>query len=158
VAADSAFPADDVLVYFHSVAPEDLRRTAAYLQSEGWTLRGVSGGRTEVFGNVLVELTKTDGAIQIGRDRSQWAMDLKLAGWTSSFDLGIVIDAKARRTTWDTSSRNPAEIKQLPEGVRWAAVLLEVLTWLAEAKDVEIQLTECRNRRFHTRFPGSKRT
>ncbi len=56
-------------------------------------------GKTESFGSVLVELTRANGAIKIARDRSQWVMDVKLAGWKNWFDLGIVIDAKAGRTT-----------------------------------------------------------
>jgi hypothetical protein len=153
VSADGVSGADDALVYFHSVAPEDVLRAVASLQSEGWGLHGVKGGQTESFGNVLVELTRADGAIKIVRDRSQWAMDIKLAAWNSWFDLSIIMDAKAERTTWNTSSSNPYEVKQLPEGVHWADVLTEVLSWLTSVNDVEIQLTECRSRRFHERFP-----
>jgi len=154
VAADEDSQVNEVLVYFRSVAPKDVLRTVAILESKGWNLQGVRGGSSEPFGNVLVQLTSTEGAIKIVRDRSQWMMDIKLASWSSWFDLGVVIDAKEGRRSWGASFGNPYTVKQLPPGVRWAAVLPEMLAWLSGVNDIESQLTDCRERRFESFFPG----
>jgi hypothetical protein len=140
-----------------SIAPADIVDTIAWLADEGWSPASGQGGREEPFGDVVVEFAKGGGAIKIVRDRGIWELTLRLSSWRTWFDLGIIMDTKSGRTNWKSLlDRNPYEVTQLPEGVRWIQALPEILSWAASTPKEEVLLIECRNRRLAVQFPSLK--
>ena len=151
--ADHSLPAEGALEYLISVAPPDIVNTTTWLAREDWTPTTGRGGQHEAFGNVVVEFGKGGGAIKIARDRGIWETTIRLSGWQSWFGLGIIMDARAGRTTWVPSDRIPYEVKQLPEGVLWTHALPEIVSWSASTPNVEALLDDCRKRRLAMLFP-----
>jgi hypothetical protein len=157
--AEHSSLAQGALAFMRSRAPADIATTISWLTGDGWTPMTGRGGEHEAFGNMTVEFGKDGGAIKIVRDRGIWELALRSAGWQRYFDLGLVVDTKAGRTSWTPSDgTNPYEVKQQPEGVLWAQALPEVLGWLANTPDAEDLLDEHRERRYGMLFPGSKQT
>jgi hypothetical protein len=151
--ADHSSLTEVALEYLTSVAPPDIADAISWLLGEGWSPATGRGGTHEAFGNVVVEFGKGGGAIRITRDRGIWEATLRLSGWQSSFGLGVILDARAGRTTWVPSDRNPYEVKQLPEGVQWTHALPEIVSWSAARPNAEALLDDCQKRRFAMLFP-----
>jgi len=151
--ADHSSLTQVALEYLTSVAPPDIAAAISWLLGEGWSPATGRGGTHEAFGNVVVEFGKGGGAIRITRDRGIWEATLRLSGWQSSFGLGVILDARAGRTTWVPSDRNPYEVKQLPEGVQWTHALPEIVSWSAARPNAEALLDDCQKRRFAMLFP-----
>jgi hypothetical protein len=112
--SDHSSLAPGAMDYMISIAPADIAATITWLTDEGWTPLSGMGGQQEAFGDVVIEFGKDGDAIKIVRDRRIWEMTFRFSDWRSWFDLDIVLDAKAGRTTWAPSERNPYEVEQLP--------------------------------------------
>ena len=92
----------ETLEYVRTVAPDDVQKTIAWLSANDWHAEHTQRGRQESFGNVLVELVRSDDRITVTRDRGQWTLHLRLSGWPQRFDLHIVLDTIAGRTDWSS--------------------------------------------------------
>lgn len=144
----------DVLRYVSSKAPSDVLKTLDLLESSGWHTESAIGGQSAPFGDVLLFLAKGSDQIIVERDHGKWFLQIKLKGWSTKFDLGIVLDAMNERTSWDPLPENPYEVEQEPDGIKWLDALPNVLSWLTDTNDVETCLVAYRDRRFRTQFPS----
>jgi hypothetical protein len=144
----------DVLQYMREHAPVDVLDTIVQLEADEWRATKAWGGTSEPFGNLTISFTREQDELTVIRDRGQWCLEFMMVGWTSKFDLGIVLDAMNNRETWDDSIRNPYELKQLPEGVAWVKQVPEVLAWLGSVADGESRLNNARGKRWLYLYPG----
>jgi hypothetical protein len=69
------------------LAPPDLPESVAWLarqlESKGWTLVS-DETHPESFGDRIVVYRRRPVTLRLIRDRSQWSVDLKVAGWRES--------------------------------------------------------------------------
>src|SRR4029077_9604030 len=57
----------------------DVRGALTWLAGAGFAVRSQRAGRTESFGNVLIEWERPPMGVQVVRDRGQWLVDV--AAW-----------------------------------------------------------------------------
>ena len=63
-----------------SRTPTDVRGALTWLAGAGFAVRSQRGGRTESFGNVLIEWERPPMGVQVVRDRGQWLVDIAAGG------------------------------------------------------------------------------
>lgn len=146
----------DSMEYIKERAPEDVLQMIALMESSQWRTDNAWGGSGEPFGNLTISFSKDQNQVIVVRDRDQWFLEIKMAGWTSKFDLGLVLDAMNGREAWDDTPQDPYGLRQLPNGVSWVQQLPEVLGWLASLADGESELEAVRTNRWRYLHPDSE--
>jgi hypothetical protein len=142
---------DSAVSYVRETAPDDVRSTMDWLESEGWSTESARGGQAEPFGNAIVVFSKDLDRLIVTRDRSQWMLDIQRPDWKRSIDMAIMVHALAGRADWTPA---PSEVsEQLPSGVSWRETLPRALDWLASTADAVALLRAMQQRRATTRFP-----
>jgi hypothetical protein len=149
----------DPLSYAKEVATTDVRATLQELEEAGFTVTHQRGGRSESFGNVLIDLEAEDGTrVEIVRDRSQWSCKVTRPG-LPGFPLNVLVTAmnpEAEVAVLDRGFGDPLP-EQLPEGVVWTTTVPEAIAWLRSAdRTVAIQEADRRWRaamRAHLGYP-----
>ena len=151
---DGAPAIGEAVKYVEGCASTDVLSTISWLRTKGWRPVSARGGPSESFGDVLVEFAKGDGRITITRDRSQWQMSLRPAGWSDRFDLDIILDTINGRTDWQAQEPFARPLPgQLPPGVAWAESVPQVLEWLDSHDDAAGLLKEMQQKRSRSLFP-----
>jgi hypothetical protein len=131
--------------------------TLDWLEATGWRAQEASGGPPDWAGNsgLAVEYARGESRISIARDRGQWLMDIRPAGWKRSVDLGIIRDTIQGRKDWSGPMPLPLP-EQLPPGVVWRIELPVALEWLVESPDREQLLRKMQLKRSRSLFPSGR--
>ncbi len=143
---------EPVLQYFHETAPADVLETIAWLASQGWRPHFAQGGRSESFGNALVDFTNQGWAIRIVRDRDQWMLDIQKPDWKRPIDLQIIADTIAGKKDWSGALPDPLP-KQIPWEIPWRESVPSALAWIASTQDSEGVLKAMQLKRSRSLFP-----
>lgn len=96
----------------------------------GFAVRSERGGRSESFGNVLVEFERPPLALRLTRDRGQWTIDIAPDGRAFQA-LHVLLAAKSGQEPWLADGEPFRE--QWPHGVRWKIAVPDLLQWLEDS-------------------------
>ena len=128
-------PEDDpsglILEYAREIATDDVRETLTWLEGHGFRVHRAIGGRTESFGNLLLDLAgERDASVEIVRDRTQWSCAIS-TGDTPKHPLNVLITAMDDEppTIPPGRLRDPLP-EQLPPGVVWTTAVPRIIEWL----------------------------
>jgi hypothetical protein len=145
---DLTSPVEAALSYVQETAPTDVLETVAWLQSTGWQVEEVQGGRGESFGNVLVDFEKGQTRIRLVRDRGQWLLTIRPADWSETYDFQVIAQALTGMTLDKLSERSGTSLPEMvPTNVIWVETLPAALDWLSMTPGAESQLQELRRQR-----------
>jgi hypothetical protein len=72
-------PVESAYDYAFGNAPPDVRGALTWLAGAGFAVRSQRGGRTESFGDVLIEWERPPMGVQVVRDR-EWLVDIAVGG------------------------------------------------------------------------------
>jgi hypothetical protein len=118
------------LDYGRGEAPPDVLASLDWLAQEGFVLADEQGGPDAPFGNLIVVFKRSSLAVRIGRDRSQWSIDVA-AGYGKFIMLDDLLTAWQGRATPEPGRQiEGPPPKVLPEGVEWRVVLPGLVSWL----------------------------
>lgn len=136
----------DALSYAREIAPEQVRLTLDWLETEGFSLKSATGGRTASFGDVCLDFVGI-AVVRVVRDRSQWHVDVGPSGGTRRFSVAV-LDAARRQVDWVYPTLEDGELPEmLPPGVVWTEVVPAVVEWIGRPGSVEAaELTDSQAR------------
>jgi hypothetical protein len=123
--------------------PEDVRRTAEWLEVSGFEL--VSAEPRHGMGFSLLDYVAGADRIRIVSDRDQWMLDVQVEGWDSFVDFDILCTVTGVVTSDDRY--RPGRATQLPPGVVWATSLPAVLDWCRSTEDALSQARDAQRER-----------
>ena len=132
-------PEAPALAYAYEKATDDVAATLDWLMGHGFRVSRTMGGKSESFGNVLVEFVRGPTVTVIARDRDQWTIDIGRDRATLGLHMlatamsGDEADPGTKRSFGDPLP------DQLPEGGRWRRLVPQVIEWL-ESGDRTVEL------------------
>lgn len=141
----------DALEHAFRDGPRDVEATVRWLLGLGFT-ETAAWYSESAFGNLAITFARDGDEITVTRDRAQWALELRLAGWKHCFGLDIILDQINGREDWTPQSDALPEL--LPPGVSWSEVVPEALSWAEQTADAEALLDEKLRQRARSRFPS----
>ncbi len=131
--------AEPALAYTYEKATDDVAATLDWLMGHGFRVSRTMGGKSESFGNVLVEFARGLTLVVITRDRGQWTIDIGRDRATHGLHMlatamsGTEADPGPKRSFGDPLP------SQLPDGARWRRLVPQAIEWL-ESGDRTVEL------------------
>lgn len=107
---------------------DDVQAAFEFLKVSGWSVVSTRGGPGESFGNQTVGLSDGSSSVHLTRDRGQWALVAKPAGWDRTCSLQQLLTSMRLHHLPNAVHHEPMPA-QLPLGEVWVKRLPEALDW-----------------------------